>query len=54
MRHDWLFEVLQDLLTYSRRNRFVRLAEQIEGAIVIAREETAGSGPDAPEDGRGV
>jgi len=57
MRHEWILEVLGDLLTYSRRNGLQGLAEQVEGAIEIARIEIGADDlalpPDDPPVGGG-
>jgi hypothetical protein len=39
MRHDWIVEVLADLLTYARRNGLPALAEQTEATLNVARKE---------------
>jgi hypothetical protein len=56
MSHAWLYEVLDDLLDYARRNHFTRLARQIEITRDVARDELDGADTGqttAPEDKRG-
>jgi hypothetical protein len=49
MRHEWVFDVLSDMLSYATRNGLLRLAEQVEVAIEVARQEiSALDGPDEP------
>jgi hypothetical protein len=49
MRHDWVFDVLSDLLAYATQNGLPRLAAQVAQAISEAREEIATvDGPDEP------
>jgi predicted transcriptional regulator len=52
MRHDWVFEVLTDLRSYSERNGFVRLADQLDVTLAVARDELGDDGPDGlmPDD----
>lgn len=50
MRHDWIFEVLEDLRSYALRNGLVATAAKAEEALRIARLEVAqteggGGGP---------
>ncbi|MBP9047674.1 MAG: hypothetical protein WAT35_16205 [Tabrizicola sp.] len=48
MRHDWVFDVLSDLLTYATQNGLPRLASKVSETIEVARSEidAAGGGPD--------
>ena len=39
MRHEWVFDVLTDLLSYSQRHGLPGLAQQVEGALKVARAE---------------
>lgn len=50
MRHDWVFDVLSDLLTYSTQNGLPRLAAKVAETIDEARIEiaSAGDGPEEP------
>ena len=50
MRHDWVFDVLSDLLTYATQNGLPRLAEKVSETIDVARREigAAEGGPDEP------
>lgn len=50
MRHDWVFDVLADLLTYAAQNGLPRLAAKVSEAIDEARSEIAvpDEGPDEP------
>jgi hypothetical protein len=50
MRHDWVFDVLSDLLTYATQNGLPRLAVKVSETIDEARIEiaAAGGGPDEP------
>lgn len=50
MRHDWVFDVLSDLLTYATQNGLPRLAEKVSETIDVARREIgpAGGGPEEP------
>jgi hypothetical protein len=49
MRHDWVFDVLSDLLAYATQNDLPRLAARIAEAMIDARDEvTALDGPDEP------
>jgi hypothetical protein len=50
MRHDWVFDILSDLLSYATQNGLPRLAEKVSEAIDEARNEIAasGDGPDEP------
>ncbi|MDZ4087774.1 MAG: hypothetical protein U1E69_13350 [Tabrizicola sp.] len=50
MRHDWVFDVLSDLLTYATQNGLPRLAAKVSETIDEARREIGASegGPDEP------
>lgn len=50
MRHDWVFDVLSDLLTYATQNGLPRLAAKVSETIDEARSEidAAGEGPEEP------
>jgi hypothetical protein len=51
MRHEWVFDVLQDMLSYATLNGLPRLAERVAEAMEVAREEIAASGgPEDPSD----
>ncbi len=39
MSHDWVFDVLTDLLTYAQRNGLPRLAAQVEATLRVAQAE---------------
>ena len=39
MRHDWVFDVLTDLMTYARKNDLPALAAQVETAMAVAEAE---------------
>jgi len=41
MRHDWILDVLRDLLTYAHRNDLPALAAQVEQALAVAEVEVA-------------
>lgn len=45
MRHDWVFEVLEDLRAYALQNGLIATATKVEEALRIARVE-AGSEED--------
>jgi hypothetical protein len=51
MRHEWVFDVLSDLLTYATRNDLPRLAAKVSAAIDEARSEIGDHGdpPDEPQ-----
>ena len=49
MRHDWVFEVLTDLVEYAERNGLPRLARKAAETLAVARDEIAA----ARDDGRG-
>ena len=50
MRHDWVFDVLSDLLTYATQNGLPRLAEKVSETMAVARQELdmQEPGPDEP------
>lgn len=50
MRHDWVFDVLSDLLTYATQNGLPRLAAKVSETIDEARREIGApdNGPDEP------
>jgi hypothetical protein len=51
MHHEWVFDVLSDMLSYATLNGLPRLAERVAEAIAVAREEiSALGGPDDPTD----
>lgn len=51
MHHEWVFDVLQDMLSYATLNGLPRLAERVAEAIEVAREEIAAQGgPSDPSD----
>ncbi len=39
MRHDWVFDVLSDLLAYATRNDLPRLVAKVSETIEVARDE---------------
>ena len=39
MRHDWVFDVLKDLLTYAQRNDLPALAARVQDALAVAGAE---------------
>lgn len=43
MRHDWIFDVLSDLLSYATKNDLPRLAAKVAETIDVARREVSGS-----------
>ncbi len=49
MRHEWVFDVLSDLLAYATQNGLPRLAARVSDAIDEARSEIGAIG-DGPED----
>ena len=49
MRHDWVFDVLSDLLAYATRNGLPRLAAKVSEALEEARREVDAPG-EAPDD----
>jgi hypothetical protein len=50
MSHEWIFDVLSDLLAYATRNDLPGLAEKVSAAIDEARREIDGlaDGPEEP------
>jgi hypothetical protein len=48
MRHDWVFDVLSDLLVYAKENELPGLAARVTEALDVARREIAGQDP--PDD----
>lgn len=49
MSHDWVFDVLSDLLAYATQNDLPRLAARVAEAISEAQREIAlVDGPDEP------
>jgi hypothetical protein len=49
MRHDWVFDVLSDLLAYATQNGLPRLAAKVSETIDVAQSEiAAGGGPEEP------
>jgi hypothetical protein len=49
MSHEWVFDVLSDLLAYATQNELPRLAAKVADAIDEARREISGlPGPDEP------
>ena len=50
MRHDWVFDVLSDLLAYATQNGLPRLAAKVSETIDEARIEisAADGGPEEP------
>lgn len=49
MHHEWVFEVLSDMLSYATLNGLPRLAERVADAMAVAREEIGAlGGPDEP------
>lgn len=55
MRHEWVFDVLEDLRSYALSNGLPALAAKAEEALQIAAVEIASLTPggDAPADQRG-
>ncbi|WP_434613715.1 hypothetical protein [Tabrizicola sp. M-4] len=54
MGHDWVFEVLQDLVDYADRNGLPRLSLKAAEALAAAREELGPPKPqEPPKGGRG-
>ena len=58
MRHDWIFDVLNDLRLYALANDLPALAAQAEKALAVARAEISarsddgdGGGNDTPANG---
>jgi hypothetical protein len=49
MRHEWVFDVLSDLLAYATQNDLPRLAAKVADAMDEARQEIAArDGTDEP------
>jgi hypothetical protein len=50
MRHDWVFDVLSDLLSYATQNGLPQLAAKVSETIDVAQREiaAAGGGPEEP------
>lgn len=50
MRHDWVFDILQDLKSYAIRNDMPGLAASVDQAIAVALSEVEGrsDGPAPP------
>ncbi len=46
MRHDWILDVLRDLLAYAHRNDLPAVAARVEQALAVAEAEIAA--PDGP------
>lgn len=44
MAHDWIFDVLRDLITYARANGLPAVAAKAEELMKIAEAEVAGLG----------
>ena len=44
MRHDWVFDVLRDLLLYARHNELPALAACVEEALAVAETEITDAG----------
>ncbi|MCB6178497.1 hypothetical protein LHP98_10175 [Rhodobacter sp. Har01] len=42
MRHDWVFDVLRDLMAYAQKNDLPALAVRVEEALAVAEAEVAG------------
>lgn len=53
MRHDWVFDVLDDVRTYALTNGLPRTAAMAEEALAVARREVAmvAEGGRDPQDG---
>jgi hypothetical protein len=47
MAHEWIFDVLQDMRSYSHKNGLAALAVQLDETLRVARTEI-GPGPKAP------
>ena len=60
MRHEWVFDVLSDLLAFATRNDLPRLAARVAEALEEARVELASvkdgqdEAPRVPSSGRSV
>ena len=44
MRHEWIFDVLQDLRRYAEANGMIALAQKAEEALGVAKAEIAQMG----------
>jgi hypothetical protein len=53
MRHDWIFEVLEDLQSYALKNGLPATAAQAKEALRIARAEIAAAPGEPPAGGAG-
>lgn len=53
MEHDWIFDVLDDLQAYAKRNELPKLAEQIQETTLLAAVEIASrQGSEDPDEAR--
>ncbi|MES2144680.1 MAG: hypothetical protein V4516_10050 [Pseudomonadota bacterium] len=54
MAHEWIFEVLQDMRSYSQKNGLPLLMAQLDAALLVARTEIGagnlGAQPHDPDD----
>jgi len=50
MSHDWIFDVLKDLVSYAERNGLPKLAQKAEEALQVAAEEIAAQDDDDGSD----
>jgi len=41
MQHDWMIDVLNDLRAFSYNHKLLKLAEQLDDAILVAASEMA-------------
>ena len=41
MQHEWMLDVLNDLRTFSYNHKLLKLAEQLDDAIIVAASEIA-------------
>lgn len=51
MRHEWIFEVLEDLRSYALKNGLVATAAKAEEALRVARVEVAQAEDDGTPSG---
>jgi hypothetical protein len=51
MRHDWIFEVLQDLRSYAQKNGLPALAAKAEETLRVAEVEIAAASRDGDDGG---
>ncbi len=55
MAHEWIFDVLQDMRSYSQKNGLLALAAQLDETLRVARAEIGGKPaavpPEDTEDG---